>query len=180
MENVCLCVSLWGRVVILSLPLRFLFHVGPLWNTLWWCCFYHTDKSETLTSQRHNITVSRWHHILVYLIGFSSPHPPWPCNPLVLEWFLMVWWSPTIELFSLIHHNCKFVSMINHDVKIWYTRYVFCEWVLQHQRGRDLDELLTSTNLIFPVKWPVFLYWHTKHPKYQCTFIENSEMDFMR
>ena len=39
----------------------------------------------------------------------------------------MLWWPPTIKSFSLLLHNCKFTTVINYDVNIWYARYLISD-----------------------------------------------------
>ena len=37
----------------------------------------------------------------------------------------MLWWPPTIKLFSLFLHNCHLVIVKNHNAKIWYAEYLW-------------------------------------------------------
>ena len=36
----------------------------------------------------------------------------------------MLWWPPTIRLFSLLLHDCNFATVVNCNVNIWYAGYL--------------------------------------------------------
>ena len=56
---------------------------------------------------------------------------------LIYQQFLM-WWPPTMKLFSLRVHNCHFATIMNCNINSWYTGYLIhnhCDRVVRLQTG---------------------------------------------
>jgi hypothetical protein len=59
---------------------------------------------------------------MVLIQWFSTFLLLWP-----LIQFLLVWWPPAMNLFSLLLHNCSFAIVMNCNVSIWYAGCLLCD-----------------------------------------------------
>ena len=88
---------------------------------IWVLCDYFRGLGSREMNKSQSGLLQHIIHHLTYLITLdqsSGSQPSWYYNPLIQ--FLMLWWSPTIKLFSLLLHNCNISTVRNHNVNIRY------------------------------------------------------------